>query len=215
MRFAKSAARKAKAQGPGPLTAHLLHVELRHVLPSVWRDLLVPSNMALDVLHGFLRAAFPWPGHHDFDFIVEGVRSAPHRIGIGARASRVTVAQALPRVDAVMAYLYDFPRWVHRVRAKEIRPVKGNGPPAVRCLGGERACPPEDCGGPEGYAFVLDALRFVNHHRHVPVTLWLEARRAHAARIYGDARFEGPFDPAAFDLATTNRALAAAAGREA
>ena len=162
MRLADSASRRAKGRSPGPLTAHLLHVELRHVLPSVWRDLLVPSNMALDVLHGFLRAAFPWPGHHDFDFIVEGVRSAPHRIGIG-----------------------------------------------------ERACPPEDCGGPEGYAFVLDALRFVNHHRHVPVTLWLEARRAHAARVYGDARFEGPFDPAAFDLATTNRALAADAGRDA
>ncbi|RSM99531.1 hypothetical protein DMB42_42280 [Nonomuraea sp. WAC 01424] len=28
-----------------------------------------------------------------------------------------------------------------------------------RCSGGGRACPPEDCGGPEGYAEHLGALR--------------------------------------------------------
>ncbi len=34
------------------------------------------------------------------------------------------------------------------------------------CVDGERACPPEDCGGPGGYNKVLETLADPEHHDH-------------------------------------------------
>jgi Plasmid pRiA4b ORF-3-like protein len=50
------------------------------------------------------------------------------------------------------------------------------------CLEGERACPPEDCGGPWGYGDYLDAIADRQHERHEEKLEW-----------------RGLFDPAAFD----------------
>ena len=47
---------------------------------------------------------------------------------------------------------------------------------------GERACPPEDCGGPWGYADYLAAIADPQHERHEELLEW-----------------RGPFDPEAFD----------------
>ena len=47
----------------------------------------------------------------------------------------------------------------------------GRGGPAPGCVGGEGACPPEDCGGPAGYKEVLYSLK----HPEEPLSKeWLE-----------------------------------------
>lgn len=63
--------------------------------------------------------------------------------------------------------------------------------PYPRCLTGKRACPPEDCGGPWGYAEFLEALADPAHESHASLLEWLG----------------GNFDPAAFDLAAINAKL--------
>jgi hypothetical protein len=46
--------------------------------------------------------------------------------------------------------MYDFDDdWQHRIIVGTIKPADGGSYP--RFLGGERRCPPEDCGGPPGY----------------------------------------------------------------
>ena len=50
------------------------------------------------------------------------------------------------------------------------------------CLEGKRACPPEDYGGPWGYADSLAAIADPNHEQHDELQAW-----------------RGPFDPEAFD----------------
>lgn len=67
----------------------------------------------------------------------------------------------------------------------------GKAGPIPRCVGGERACPPEDCGGVPGYADLVDAMADRDHPERERFLEWLDQ----------------PFDPAAFDVADANRRL--------
>jgi hypothetical protein len=71
--------------------------------------------------------------------------------------------------------------WEHEILLEGIllREPKTKYP---RCTDGERACPPEDCGGPPGYAHMLEALRNPRHPEHAHYKEWI-----------GDA-----FDPESF-----------------
>ena len=40
-------------------------------------------------------------------------------------------------------------------------------------MSGERACPPEDCGGPYGYVRLLEALKDRNHPDHKRLLRWV------------------------------------------
>jgi hypothetical protein len=40
-------------------------------------------------------------------------------------------------------------------------------------VAGQRCCPPEDCGGPQGFAELLQALQDVNHPSHDEACEWL------------------------------------------
>jgi hypothetical protein len=58
-----------------------------------------------------------------------------------------------------LRYLYDFgDGWEHVLAVESVDPV-GEDAVLPRCLKGRRACPPEDCGGPPGYAHVVETLR--------------------------------------------------------
>ncbi|MBI2555343.1 MAG: plasmid pRiA4b ORF-3 family protein [Candidatus Rokubacteria bacterium] len=41
------------------------------------------------------------------------------------------------------------------------------------CLGGARACPPEDCGGVRGYESVLEAIRDPDHEERDAMLEWV------------------------------------------
>ena len=58
------------------------------------------------------------------------------------------------------------------------------------CLEGERACPPEDCGGPSGYVDYLAALTDPEHEEHGQMLEW-----------------RGPFDSEAFDAKKATKAM--------
>jgi Plasmid pRiA4b ORF-3-like protein len=59
------------------------------------------------------------------------------------------------------------------------------------CLDGQRACPPEDVGGPYGYAAFLEVLADPSHEEHEVYVNWSG----------------GGFDPEQFSVAGTNVAL--------
>ena len=61
----------------------------------------------------------------------------------------------------------------------------------VCCRAANRACPPEDCGGPWGYARLLAVLRDPKHEEHEEMAEWI-----------GE-----DFDPEAFDPDAVNRQL--------
>jgi len=50
-----------------------------------------------------------------------------------------------------------------------------------KCIGGERACPPEDCGGIPGYYSLLDVLQDPTHPDYEENITWL---KEHAKNYY-------------------------------
>ena len=96
------------------------------------------------------------------------------------------VAEWLTLVNRRALYEYDFgDDWHHTVLLEKILPVdKGRVYPV--CIGGRRACPPEDCGGPLGYARMLEILGDPEHEEHEGMMTWLG----------------GSFDPESFEAAT-------------
>ena len=108
-----------------------------------------------------------------------------------AQSERVIRLDKVSGPGDAFSYEYDFgDSWIHEIRIEKALPAD----PAVhypRCLAGERACPPEDCGGPPGYEDLLAALQDPAHPRHEEIREWA-----------------GPsFDPEAFDPAKVNRIL--------
>lgn len=93
---------------------------------------------------------------------------------------------------------YDFgDSWLHRLELISRRPAAKDSPPA-RLIDGARRGPLEDSGGFPGYEEILDALADPSHPDHAEHSAWV------ADMTGSDAHF----DPAFFDIAAANQALA-------
>lgn len=165
-----------------PQSGHVLQlkVTLRNIRPPIWRRLLVPSNMPLSELHGVIQVAMGWLDGHLHMFITgqgvsQGMFSRPEfEIDLECRDERqYTVDQMLPHAGMKMIYEYDFgDGWEHEVLLEKILP-RDSTVTYPLCVKGKRACPPEDCGGPWGYAELLEALADPGHERHEELSEWL------------------------------------------
>src|SRR5690606_1633698 len=86
--------------------------------------------------------------------------------------SEFRLGQVLPSVGDKMRWDYDFgDGWEHNVVVEKIFEAE----PGVEypiCLAGKRACPPEDCGGPHGYAQLLEVLADPSHPEHEELKEW-------------------------------------------
>jgi hypothetical protein len=87
-------------------------------------------------------------------------------------------------------YEYDFgDGWRHEILFEGFAQIDPKAKYPL-CLEGERACPPEDCGGPWGYADYRAAIADPRHEQHEEILEW-----------------GGPFDPEAFDAKKTTKAM--------
>lgn len=128
------------AQAP---SVYQLRVVLRGVSPLIWRRLEVRSDATLADLHNVLQVAFAWDGSHLHRFKVQG------REYNGAYDTlQVCLADLGLRATERFVYDYDLGAlWRHDLRVERAGPVEA-GRTYPRCVGGRRAGPPEDCGGP-------------------------------------------------------------------
>jgi hypothetical protein len=168
-----------------------LRVTLDGVTPPVWRRILVPSTISLAKLHEILQAAMGWEDEHLYLFKVQerlyGESDPEWDLPI-RNAAQAKLDKIAPSAHARFVYEYDLgDRWLHEIVVEEIsRPEDGSHYPV--CVGGERACPPEDCGGPPGYEELRRAIANPRRRDYRRFMTWLG----------------GHFDPAAFDLIAVN-----------
>jgi hypothetical protein len=89
-------------------------------------------------------------------------------------------------------YEYDFgDGWEHEVFFEGVlfREPKMKYP---RCIGGARACPPEDCGGPHGYQEMLKIIRTPSHREHKSMMEWVGGKYDPEAFDPKNVRFDNP-----------------------
>lgn len=140
----------------------ILHIELVDIEPLVWRRVAVHAATSLATLHRIIQGAMGWLDYHLFAFAIDGKTYGvpdPDGFDWGRRTHRADTARLSRVLDAGIdsfTYVYDMgDDWAHRITIERIEPAD---PAAAypQFLGGERRCPPEDCGGIPGYYQFLD-----------------------------------------------------------
>ena len=128
-----------------------LRVVLRGVSPLIWRRLLIRSDSTIAELHATLQRVLGWSDEHLNRFVVHGREyGVSHDGGTGFRDDprHIHLVDLGLRVCERFLYEYDFTDgWQHDVRVEHILPLEPRRYYPV-CIGGRRAAPPEDCGGP-------------------------------------------------------------------
>src|SRR5436190_5039094 len=181
-------------RGSGGAALYQMKVTLKWTKPTIWRRVLVREDMKLDRLHRVIQLAMGWMNSHLHQFIAGresyGV-SDPDYDDMGnemLNEKRYTVADLTGGEKRKFIYEYDFgDGWEHEVKVEKVLPPDASFKHPV-CLGGENACPPEDCGGIPGFYNFVEAMRNPKHPQHEELKEW-----------YG-----GEWDGVRFDLNETN-----------
>ncbi|MBI2787819.1 MAG: plasmid pRiA4b ORF-3 family protein [Elusimicrobia bacterium] len=175
-------------------TTYQLKVTLLGTNPPIWRRIAVSGRISLGHLHGVLLDSMGWDGGHMHLFHVGKADYGEMHPDLDHVEDQweVRLCDVAPKEKKRFVWEYDMgDTWLHEIVVEKIDPA---GPPlkgASFCLDGARACPPEDCGGVYGYEDLLKAIRDPKHEGHGEMLEWVG----------------GEFDPEAFDLKETNKAL--------
>ena len=154
-----------------------LKIELQGAKPPIWRRLLVPSDIKLDVLHLAIQISMGWTDSHLHQFITKerefyGVKEDDLEFDVKDE-SKFHLSQLLTAEKDNLLYEYDFgDSWMHKVTLEKVLPfdIEKKLP---YCVTGKRACPPEDCGGIWGYKDLLAILENPEHEDYENMRDWL------------------------------------------
>ena len=171
-----------------------LKITLLGVEPPVWRRVEV-KDCTLATLHRVVQAVMGWTDSHMHSFEAGGEEYGPPD-PTGEMDVKSEAKAKLSRVAAgggAFSYTYDFgDNWEHDIEVEAVvdAEAKARYP---RCLAGERACPPDDCGGPWGYPDFLAIVSDPKHPEHEELLEWAG----------------GAFDPEKFSVEAVNKDLRA------
>lgn len=159
-------------------------VQLNNITkPPVWRRITVPSYYTFAHLHNIIQAVFGWNNYHLYSFLPSGYGSSPDITNLDTEenifsgdttgkldSSEVRLYEFFDKVGQHFTYIYDFgDDWIHRITLEKILPEVTWEP---TCPAGKGACPPEDCGGPWGYANLKEIMADKNHPEYEENAEW-------------------------------------------
>ena len=193
--FDLAAPTPAKRRPTKPDLLFQFKITLLDIKPAIWRRIQVPDCTLVD-LHEYIQATFGWENYHLHQFDIDGVQysqPAPDSddFGMGFEdETDVLLSKLLPKSSQKVKWIYEYDfgdGWRHEILFEGFPPADPKAKTPI-CLEGERACPPEDCGGPPGYCDYLDAIADRRHERHQELLGW-----------------RGQFDSEAFDAKNTTK----------
>ncbi|MBI4119943.1 MAG: plasmid pRiA4b ORF-3 family protein [Parcubacteria group bacterium] len=160
---------------------------LNYSTPRIWRRILVPADCTFFALHCAIQNAMGWTDGHLHAFHV-GEQKGKDRItiefpnpetndfyrpGENRDERKEHVANYFGKTIKQCVYCYDFgDNWGHTVLL-ECELPRDPKTPYPRCVAGENACPPEDCGGVWGYEDLQKILKNPRHQEHAEMLEWL------------------------------------------
>lgn len=186
---------------PGLMLQYL--VVLAGTDPLVWRRVQVPATYSFWDLHVAIQDAMGWFDQHLHEFhVVDPRTETVMRLGIPdedfpderpviADWTEFPIDYTRGRPHQI-EYVYDFgDHWHHAVVIEDFVDADRPGQ-RPRCVGGGGACPPEDCGGPHGYAELLSILADPAHPEHDEYVEWAGGAIDPASFSPDAVRFDDP-----------------------
>lgn len=157
-------------------------ITLQDIKPPIWRRIQVPETYMFWDLHVAIQGVMGWTDTHLHEFVIKNPKTGRKvNIGIpdedfGRKVSegwKKRIADFFSLSNPKAKYDYDFgDNWQHIVTLEEILP-RQEGVEYPLCVGGKRACPPEDCGGPYGYEDFLSIIMEPDHEEHNSMLEWV------------------------------------------
>ena len=169
-------------------------ITLEELDPPIWRRIQVPETYSFWDLHVAIQDAMGWTDSHLHQFEMMSPKTGEDvEIGIPDEewedevqtlaGWEQKIADYFSSKNPTALYIYDFgDNWEHTVVLEEILP-RAEKTEYPLCLEGERACPPEDCGGAWGYVDLLETISDPDGEEYEDTIEWLG----------------GDFDPEYFD----------------
>ena len=167
-------------------------ITLQGIKPPIWRRIIVPDNYSFWDLHVAIQDSFGWTDHHLHVFLINGNLEIgipdPNDEMDGGKICEpgweIMIKEHFDEIGTKINYTYDFGDcWDHGVEFEKRIEEEIKAP---QCIGGKRACPPEDCGGIPGYADFCKIMKKKKGEQYKEMREW----------------FGGDYDPVHFDPST-------------
>lgn len=182
------------------MKAYEIKISLNGIKPPIWRKVIIPSDINFMQLHNIIQLAMGWQNCHLYEFnfkefeeIITNDSEAcdeyeysvskegkkrfaelglPFHLPKSLYAKEVKIDKYLEK-SAKFKYIYDFgDDWEHTIElVKVIDAYVGRLPYVTKF---KRVCPPEDCGGVDGYYEVSDALNNPSDPQNKEILKWLK-----------------------------------------
>jgi hypothetical protein len=177
-------------------------ITLKAIEPLIWRRIQVPSKYTFWDLHVAIQDAMGWLDYHLHEFRIKKPSSRKVlKIGIPSEEVyddnvlagwELNIADFFQEPGEIAEYEYDFgDSWKHEIFLEEIL-LGDNNVRYPICIGGQRSCPPEDCGGTWGYQDLLEIIKTPAHEEYRSMKEWLGGEFDPEAFEPGKVRFDNP-----------------------
>lgn len=174
-------------------------ITLAGISPSIWRRIQVPKQYSFWDLHVALQDSMGWLDyhlhlfrirkHHEKRAVEIGIPGEEMDDNITLPGWEIKIAEYFTEPGNEALYEYDFgDSWEHELLLEGIL-LKEKRVRYPRCIAGERACPPEDCGGVPGYHRLMKILGNPKHGEYQETVNWLK----------GHAKSYHPYRPDEFE----------------
>lgn len=173
-----------------------IKISLNGISPSIWRTVLVRSDLTLTDFHFIIQIVMGWNCKHLHQFITNNTyygTIALEDIDDLEDENTYIISQLMQKEGDSIIYEYDFgDSWKHTIILEKILPHNISVNPVI-CIKGQRACPKEDCGGAFNYEELIKIISNTKHPRYEESHEWLD---------------EEKFDPEKFNIEEINKQLA-------